>query len=164
MTARLRRAAPLLAAALLVAVAAPAARAWEITDPQSWFAGKTPPPVDKRVPLCDDPAVRNEVSARIAAAIPSYYDGLKVDAMDEVRQAGLSVDDPSPLARRYCATRLTMSSKPHQQPIHQVAFYMVEERGSFVGVSWGVEVCLSGRDAWRVYDGACRTVRPPEAQ
>jgi len=164
MTARLRRAAPFLTAAFLAAVAAPAAHAWQITDPQSWFSGNTPGPIDSRVPPCDDPAVRQAVSSRIAAAIPSYYDGLKVDAMEEVRQGGLTVDSPSPYARRYCATRLTMSSTPQQQPIHQVAFYMVEERGSFVGLSWNVEVCLSGRDAWHVYDGACRTVRPPEAQ
>lgn len=163
MTARLRRALPFLAAMAVVASVSTAG-AWQITDPQSWFGGDAQRPAETRVPACDDPAVQKEMAARIADAIPSYYDGLKVQAVEEIRQGALVADSPSPYARRYCATRLIMASQPNVPPIHQVAFYMVEERGSFVGLSWGVEVCLSGRDAWHVYDGACRTVRPPEAQ
>jgi len=164
MTASLPRRLLAVAAFAAVAVVAVQASAFEITDPQSWFASKTPPPIDKRVPLCDDAGVRKEVTARIADAIPAYYDGLEVRAIDHVEQSQVTVDDPSTLARRYCTARLALSAEPKQPPIEQFAYYMVEERAGFVGVSWSVEVCLPGRDKWRVYDGACRTVRPAPAQ
>lgn len=154
----------LAAATALPMAASASASELMITDPTSWFSSNQPVELDRRVPTCHDAAVEKAVGDHIADAIPSYYDGLKVQAIEEIRQSALGVEPGSVLARRYCVARLTLSAQPKEPPIHDVAYFMVEEKAGFVGLSWNVEVCMAGRDKWHVYDGACRTVRPSPAQ
>jgi hypothetical protein len=151
-----------LAAAAAIALAAVPASADElmITDPTSWFTFMAKPkPPEQRLPACDASSVESAVRDRIAAAIPSYYDGLEVREITHVEESAL-VYEVSPLVRRYCVARLELSPPQTRAIVHQLAYYMIEERTGFVGLTWNVEVCLAGRDKWHVYDGNCRTVRP----
>lgn len=154
----------LAVAAALSTTAATGVRAWEITDPQSWFGDPDKRPADVRVPACNDPAVQHAVADRVAGADKSYYDGLTIGSFERIEEAKLDVDAPSPLARRFCRAEVTLVAGPKTPPIKQAAAFLIEERAGFVGTSWGVEVCLYGRDTWHVYDGMCRTMRPPPLQ
>lgn len=151
----------LVVAASLAAAAPGIAHAWEITDPQSWFGDQDKTPPAERIPACNDLSVQNAVSSSVAAATPEYYGGLRIGSFERIEEAQLDFDDPSPLARRYCRAEVTLVGGPETVPVKQQAAFLIEQRDGFVGVSWGVEVCLYGRDIWRVYDGFCRTMRPP---
>jgi hypothetical protein len=175
----LRRCSRPLAGALLfagaVALSGPAAA--------DWLGGGTPQPVEKRVPPCDDASVQAKLVKSIASADPRYY-GVTVKELKHIQQSALVDNKDSPLARRYCTARLELAPLPANLaagkappknvlfdgepaptlPHERYAFYMVEERAGFVGISWNVEVCISGLDRWRVYDGQCETVRPPPTQ
>jgi len=166
---------PLLLAAALVAGVAGAS--------SGLSAASAPPPIDKRVPACDDTAVQAKLVQSIASADPRYY-GVTVQALQRIEQSALVENRDSPLARRYCTARLDLVPLPGNlpsgrqpakntlfgdrpaptEPHERFAYYMVEEQGGFVGISFNVEVCIAGLDRWRVHDGVCRTVRPPPSQ
>jgi hypothetical protein len=179
-----RRARP-LPGALLSAGALLLAGAVALSGPAAadWFGGGKPQPVEKRVPACDDTAVQAKLVHSIASADPRYY-GVTVKELKHIEQSALVDNQDSPLARRYCTARLVVDplaanlpqgkAPPKNvlfgdepaptQPHERFAYYMVEEKAGFVGISWNVEVCISGLDRWRVYDGQCETVRPPPTQ
>lgn len=147
------------------------------------FGPGTPQPIEKRVPACDDQAVQAKLVHSIASADPRYY-GFTVKGLQRIEQSAVVDNRDSPLARRYCTARLDLvplpANLPHgktppkntlfgdvrapTEPEQRFAYYMVEEKAGFVGVSFNVEVCIAGLDRWRVYDGVCRTVRPPPTQ
>ncbi len=110
---------------------------------------------EPRLPACDTASVLGQVAANMARADPSYFGGRRVALVDRVIETSYQVGTPSPLARRYCQGRATLSDGSQ----HQV-YYVVVEHGGFVGVSWNVQACFDGLDRWHVYDGWCRTVRP----
>ena len=138
----------ILAALLIVASIPPAvAFNWE------WRTKLEP---EKRVPVCDDPSVHRNIKHRFAWADREYYRGIeKIEVIDRVRQLALVAHRPSPLVRRYCRARVTMSDQ-HTRTM----YYMIEEDAGFVGFTSDVEFCIRGLDRWRVYDAHCRTVRP----
>ncbi|MXN63390.1 cytoplasmic protein [Stappia sp. GBMRC 2046] len=143
----------ILAAAIAAGLAGPALAA-DLAQPVEEPVYKEPV-TDQRIPNCLNASVQRAVTRRVARAYPGYYDGRKIANLDGVVETAYQIDNPSPLARRYCEGHATLSDGN----IHRVYFKVVERQG-FVGVSWGVEACLDGLDRWRVYDGYCRTVRP----
>lgn len=106
------------------------------------------------LPACADQKVVNAALKFTNAAEPIYRVE-RVAAIDNVFEQKLDVDNPSPLARRYCRGRAVF-----EDGRATTAFFRLEEAGGFAGVGWSVNVCLEGYDAWRVYDGFCRTARP----
>jgi hypothetical protein len=169
-----------LAAALVAGVAAASSGPAAAFD---LFGPSKPLPIEKRVPPCDDKAVQAKLAKSIASADPRYY-GVTVKTLHRIEQSALVDNRDSPLARRYCTARLDLVPLPANlpqgksppkntlfgdvkaptEPHERFAYYMVEEKAGFVGVSFNVEVCIAGLDRWRVYDGVCRTVRPPPAR
>ena len=110
----------------------------------------------QRVPTCDDPNVHRKITHRFARADREYYRAIEtIESFDHVTEVALVSRRPSPLVRRYCRARVTMSDK-HRRTM----YFMIEEDTSFVSWTAGVEFCIRGLDRWRVYDRDCRTVRP----
>ncbi|PTW53215.1 hypothetical protein C8N35_11731 [Breoghania corrubedonensis] len=107
-----------------------------------------------RLPMCDAPSVQGAVRHTIARGEPYYRGGIAIENMDLIDETGSARNAPSPVNRRYCRARAYLSNG-HQYPV----YYMIEEHGGFVGLSWNVEACLPGYDRWHVYDGNCRVVR-----
>ncbi len=110
---------------------------------------------EPRVPECLDNSVQSAVSARVARAYSGYYDGRVIVGIDRIVETAYELGTPSPLARRFCEGRATLSDGTETY-----VFYKVVEHAGFVGIRWNVEACLSGLDRWHVYDAYCRTVRP----
>lgn len=144
--------ASLLAAALAVAPAMAA----DIAEPAP---PEAPAASVRGVPACDAPAVQSAVARTIGRAIPSYFDGARVTGAHDIVETAL-VDDTanplSPMVRRYCAAQLDLSTG-----ITNPAYYMIQQNGGFVGVSWNVQTCLVDKDHWYVYGADCSTVRKP---
>lgn len=113
-----------------------------------------PAPVVGPLPACTDPKVLTAALKFTNKAEPVYR-AERVAAIDNVFEEDLDVNNPSPLARRYCRGRAVL-----EDGRVTAAFFRLEEQGGFVGLGWSVNVCLEGYDKWRVYDGFCRTARP----
>lgn len=145
-----------LASVLAAALAAGPAGAADLAEPE---VPQAPAAAVQGVPACDAPAVQSAVARTIGRAIPSYYDGARVTGARDIVETAL-VDDStnklSPMVRRYCAAELELSSGTTNP-----AYYMIQQNGGFVGVSWNVQTCLVDKDHWYVYGADCSTVRKP---
>ncbi|PLX38378.1 MAG: cytoplasmic protein [Hyphomicrobiales bacterium] len=137
-----------LAGAVFLAAAALAAPA----SAADYYGGD----YSERIPACDDAKVQSTIASRFAKADREYWREIDaIEAIDAIRQSGYKVDNPSPLARRYCHARVAMSDGRTR-----TMYYMIEEDAGFVGKCWNVEFCIRGLDRWHIYDPTCRTVRP----
>lgn len=148
---------PLLACALaLTALAVQPAFAADLAAPAplpGMAAANAP------VPACDDSAVQSAVARSIARAIPSYYDGVTVQGASHILETGVVAGQTSPYAKRYCSAQLALSSG-----MVNPAYYVIAQNYGFVGVSWNVETCMTGKDKWFVYGADCSTVMMPPSQ
>nr|WP_155189414.1 cytoplasmic protein [Roseibium denhamense] len=110
---------------------------------------------DPRVPECAAASVQSAVAGSVARAKKDYYGGRTILGIDQIREVSYQVNGVSPLARRYCRGKASLSDGSFQS-VH----YLVEEHAGFLGVSWNVEACLAPLDKWRVYGAHCSTARP----
>jgi hypothetical protein len=110
---------------------------------------------EKRLPDCTAASVQSAVAGSVARARKDYYGGRTILNIDGIREVGYRANGVSPVARRYCNGKASLSDGSVQS-VH----YMVEEHAGFVGVSWNVEACLAPLDQWRVYGAYCSTARP----
>lgn len=110
---------------------------------------------EKRLPDCSASSVQGAVRNRIARAIPSYYNGLRILGLDNLQEARFDVNGVSPVARRYCSATADLSDGSRQ-----TVNYLIEEHAGLFGIGWNVEACLAPRDKWHVYGAKCSTVRP----
>ncbi|MBN9673596.1 cytoplasmic protein [Labrenzia aggregata] len=110
---------------------------------------------EKRLPECTAAAVQSAVAGSVARAYAGYYAGRTIVGIDQIQEVDFDVNRVSPLARRYCRGKASLSDGSLQS-VH----YLVEEHAGFVGVSWNVEACLAPLDKWHVYGAHCSTTRP----
>lgn len=137
----------LSAFAVAAVLATPAAS--EEFKPYFSFSGK------KRLPDCTASSVTGAVTGTVSRAQKSYNDGIRIVGIDNIQEVAYQANGVSPIARRYCNGKASLSDGSLQQ-VH----YMLEENAGFAGVSWRVEACLSPLDKWHVYGGDCSTTRP----
>ncbi|WP_298985417.1 cytoplasmic protein [uncultured Roseibium sp.] len=110
---------------------------------------------EPRLPDCTAGSVQSAVAGSVAKARKDYYGGRTILSIEEITEVAYRANDVSPLARRFCRGKASLSDGSYQS-VH----YMVEEHAGFVGVSWNVEACLAPLDKWRVYGAYCSTARP----
>ncbi len=113
-------------------------------------------PVYGDIPACDARAVLGQVAEkeRYHGQRP-YQDLVDVVEFDHVRQTRYVT--PAYLGareRRWCEARAHLATG-HTRTV----YYLIESRASFVGVSYGVESCMAGRDLWNVHGGDCSALR-----
>jgi hypothetical protein len=148
----------LTGALLAAAIAAPAFAA----DYGDEAAPYTPPPARHGLahgvpPLCDEPDVISRVAGKFAHYDANViYSGLVIEHIDGIHQTALRAGGPSLVDRRYCGGTVWLSDGRRSEVV-----YLIEGRklGAF-SIGWSVESCLPGFDPYRVYDGACRSIRP----
>lgn len=110
---------------------------------------------EPRLPDCSASSVQSAVTGSVARARKDYNGGRTILAIDDIKEVAYRVNGISPLARRYCSGRASLSDGSRYS-----VYYLVEEHAGFVGVSWNVEACLAPLDKWHVYGGQCSTARP----
>lgn len=147
-SSRVRSAA--VAALGLAALAAPALAA----DPVRIAAR------DLDVPACDAPEVLARVRTTFEYGAANVEKrSLAIADFGRIRSQGVHVNDPSPIARRWCYAPVTLTDG------HRSTAYWRIDRGvgfaspGYAGLTDDVESCVLGHDRWRVHDGTCRTTR-----
>lgn len=108
------------------------------------------------IPACDARTVLSQVAEKERYHGQQPYQYLvDVVEFDHVRQTRYVT--PAYLSareRRWCQARAHLATG-HIRTV----FYLIESRASFVGVSYGVESCMAGRDLWNVHGGDCSALR-----
>ncbi len=142
----------IFSALLLAAFAAPASAAsW----PEFNF-GLSGPRYDAYVPLCDHPGVLDAIAGEFAGKESEFWSSnLAILGIDRVRELAFRPWAAQAIPRRFC-TGLAVLSDGTKRPVH----YSINETGSFIGVSWGVEWCVVGLDRNWAYNPACKMARP----
>jgi len=126
----------------------------------SALAGPMPDPRLAGLSSCDDAWILSSIRHRFAygAARVEKRD-LTIVGVEKIREVKTEVDRPSPIARRWCAGRVTLSDGTRS-----TMTWLVERGVGFAGpgFAWvpdAVDFCVAGHDRWRVHDGTCRTTR-----
>ncbi len=110
---------------------------------------------DDTVPSCTQGAVLDTIRSKFdTAAARVLHANIALGPVDRITQDYAGQNDPSPMARRYCVARATLSDGRRT-----TLYYLVEQDAGFVGVTWNVEYCLAGYEPWHLHDGRCHTVR-----
>ncbi len=104
------------------------------------------------LPACDARGVLAQVSTKQAyRGQEPFQHTVQVTAYDHVRQTRhVGSMEPGLRERRWCQARAHLASG-HTRTV----YYVIEGQASFVGASYGVESCMSGRDLWNVNGGDC---------
>lgn len=110
---------------------------------------------DPRLPDCTASSVQSAVTRTLSRAKADYAGGVRIKDMIQIRETAYRENGVSPLARRFCSAKASLSDGT-TRTVH----YKVEEHAGFVGVSWNVEACIWPLDKWHVYGAHCQTVRP----
>lgn len=109
-----------------------------------------------RIPACEDPAVTREVASRFAAKESGYWNSnLTLVGFTDVRQISYRPWGHDYAVRRFCTMRALVSDG-----VDRAVYYSVVDEGGFVGVTWGVEWCVTGLDRNLAYAPGCRMARP----
>jgi hypothetical protein len=124
---------------------------------------------DAQVPRCDDAGVIGRIVQRFNDREATYYNGLKLAAVDRVRQAGFRSNGRDFIPRRYCQARATTSDGRHRH----LGYVLAEDAGisgwqGSIGVlrigwptgGYGLEWCVSGLDRHLTYAPGCVMTRP----
>ncbi|WP_181703261.1 hypothetical protein [Chthonobacter albigriseus] len=135
-----------LAILALAAFLAPAlAMAGELPDPRGPGA----------IPLCDAPSVVSAVIARQNwAEANTWQDGKRIAGVTHIRQRYATTKGMSLIEHRHCQARAQLDNGRTEH-----VYYVISQRGGFVGLSWGLDVCLPSQDYYKVYDADCRVLR-----
>ncbi|TBW34715.1 hypothetical protein EYW49_17495 [Siculibacillus lacustris] len=109
------------------------------------------------LPECGDDGILGTIRSRFAyGAAHVESRALELVTIEKVRQIDLSIDQPSPIARRTCAAAVALSDGTRSRLAYRI------ERGTgfaapgYFGWPSNVEFCVVGHDPWHVHDGACR--------
>ncbi len=128
-------------------------------DDGTIFTRLVPPGIGREIPVqCNNKRVLRQIVDRFAwAENETWHRGFVIARIEAPRVRFVELEeDVGTIPRRYCLARAVMTNGR----VHPL-FYRTEEEMGFASIGDGVSFCLLGLDPWRVYDAACRVLRPP---
>lgn len=115
---------------------------------------------DLDVPACDAPGVLARVRSTFEYGTANVERRpLAIADFGRVRTQGAGVNDPSPIARRWCYAPVTLSDGRRTTAYWRIDRGVGFAAPGYAGLTDDVESCVLGHDRWRVHDGVCRTTR-----
>lgn len=112
------------------------------------------------IPTCDHPSVLRRITATFNRAERKTWSHIAHRApvqllqVTKIRQKYALEHTKSLIRHRHCNGHGHLSNGQHPR-VH----YVISERQGFASIGWRVEVCVQGRDRWRVYGAHCRSLR-----
>ena len=108
------------------------------------------------VPACDSPAVLEKVQTGFAEREANYWRlGLTISSVDRIRPIAWRPWGADYIPRRYCVARARTSDGR----VRTLSYNIIEGAGP-IGMTWGVEWCVSGLDRLFYYAPDCKMARP----
>jgi hypothetical protein len=137
--------------ALATTLAAPFAAAHEVTP-----AEKRVLPFTADIPVCGDPAVLEEISARFAEKEAKFWNsGLTLVDYQRITPVAFRPWGLDLIPRRFCSATATTSDGR----LHRIDYSIREDLGP-LGSTWGTEFCVQGTDRNWAFNPSCRMARP----
>jgi len=84
-----------------------------------------------------------------------WNSNLEIVGVDRIREVAWRPWAAQTIPRRFCSGIAHVSDGSH----HAIS-YSINETGSWLGIGWGVEWCVTGLDRNWAYNPACRMARP----
>jgi len=141
----------LVAAAFLIGLAAPPARAANWLEMNFYLSG---PRYDGVVPPCE--AGLDTIASRFSDKEGQFWNSeLKILGFDRVRETAFRPWANDTIPRRFCTARAYVSDGT----MHQVKYSIAEDAG-FIGATWGVTWCVVGLDRNWAYNPRCAMAEP----
>ena len=139
-------------AAALIGMAG-SAQAASLLEKNFWLSG---PNYDGVLPVCQDPSVTGTIASRFAHTEATFWNSsLVIQAFDHQREIAFRPWGANYIPRRFCAAR-AMTSDGRERT---VSYSIAEDLGA-IGVTWGVEWCVSGLDRPLAYAPNCKMAGP----
>lgn len=144
----------ILTAALALGLGSTApASAASLFEMNFWMSGSN---YEGKLPSCDSPPVSEEIASRFALKESEFWHSdLTLDHFDRYREIAYRPWGKSFIPRRFCTARVLTSDGRHR-----IVSYAIAEDLGTIGVTWGVEWCVSGLDRNLAYAPACKMARP----
>jgi hypothetical protein len=112
-------------------------------------------PSSPGLPACDNPSVLgNIVERQHWAEANTWQDGVRIEAIVDIRQAYARTKFTSAIEHRHCVARADLGA--HRG---DTLYYVISREMGFAGISWYVDFCMPRHDPYRVYDADCRVLR-----
>lgn len=112
------------------------------------------PRYEGTLPPCE--AALDTISWRFAQKESRFWNSnLTILGFDRVRETAFRPWARETVPRRYCSAVAQVSDGRH----HTVHYSIVED-GGMIGMTWGVEWCVTGLDRNWAYNPACKMARP----
>ena len=114
------------------------------------------PRYDGVLPPCDADAALGKISSKFNEKENVYWNtDLRIVGFEKIRETAFRPWAANSIPRRYCSALVEVSDgKRHA--IH----YSIAEDSGMVGMTWGVEWCITGLDRNWAYSPACKMARP----
>jgi hypothetical protein len=144
------RARLLFAALALAGLGAPAA-ARDVVPAERFVA-----PFDANFPGCQDTAVLEKIAERFAEREARFWaTNLTLVHFEHIRPIAWRPWGLDFIPRRFCTAQVTVSDGRKRR-----IDYSVREDLGIIGLTWGVDWCVSGLDRNRAYAPDCLMARP----
>jgi hypothetical protein len=118
-----------------------------------WLSG---PRYDSILPPCD--AALDTIASRFATKESRFWSSnLQIVGFADVRETALRpwVGADQAIPRRFCSGKAQVSDGRW----HALHYVIVEDAG-LIGMTWGVDFCVTGLDRNWAYNPACKMARP----
>ena len=108
------------------------------------------------LPACDNAGVLGTISSRFAGKESTFWNSsLGIDSFDKVHEIGFRANGLGYIPRRYCVAHARMNDNRERTVIYQI-----QDRLGWIGIGYGVEWCVIGKDHNFAYAPACSALRP----
>jgi hypothetical protein len=145
--------AQVLSAALLACAVFQPAQAASLLEKNFWLSG---PNYEGVIPYCDDPAVSRKIASRFASRESGYWNSdLRIQSFEHLKEIAYRPWGPGFIPRRFCKGRVLVSDGRYR-----TLDYSIAEDLGVIGVTWGVEWCITGLDRNFAYAPACKMAEP----
>jgi len=145
-----------LACACLAALLATSALARPLTPAERRYQGYLQPQYTGDLPSCGDPDVLIRFRDNFHERETEYWhSGLEIVSYDKVTEIGDRANGLDYIPRRYCTARVFLSNQTYRD-----ASYVIKESLGIIGISYGLDLCITGLDRDLAYAPNCKEARP----
>jgi hypothetical protein len=140
---------------VFVLCAVPSSRGYAATwlEKNFWMSG---PEYSRDIPSCDYPAALDRIIADFRTKEFRFWNSeLRIVGLENIREISMMPWAAQSIPRRFCSgTAVINDSTRH--PI----YYSIAEDTGVIGMTWGVNFCVSGLDRNSAYGPDCRAAQP----
>jgi hypothetical protein len=137
----------------LCAISSSQGRAATWLEKNFWMSG---PEYSRDIPSCDYPAALDRIIADFRTKEFRFWNSeLRIVGLENIREINAMPWAAQSIPRRFCSGTAVINDG-----VRHPIYYSIAEDTGVVGMSWGVNFCVSGLDRNSAYGPDCRAAQP----